>query len=218
MSLQFLELEAGVLRMSWNPYQCSNENAFDQNFWNCGWLLTQLKQLLAQAGERESHIWTGIQSVKQHKSAPFLTCLFYWWLFFMLKIGRAEKKKELDCSIDVFPSSPLPYVRISCLSPLPKGLPHNCGIHPSHSHFRGSSVFQPLQFWDVTTAESQNSFLMAEHCTSCTLLIQSNRNTVLQGYLTQDQSNEIIVPWVTKWLWAGNFILWKICAEIMPVR
>lgn len=134
MSLQFLELEAGVLRMSWNPYQCSNENAFDQNFWNCGWLLTQLKQLLAQAGERQSHIWTGIQCVKQHKSAPFLTCLFYWWLFFMLKIGRVEKKKELDCSIYVFPSSPLPYVRISCLSPLPKGLPHNCVI-PCNSPF-----------------------------------------------------------------------------------
>lgn len=82
-------------------------------------------------------------------------------------------------------------------------------IHPSHSHFRGSPAFQSLQFWDVATAESQSSFLMAEHCTSCTLLIQSNRNTVLQGHLTQDQSNEIIVPLSRKMALGWQFYIMK---------
>lgn len=50
---------------------------------------------------------------------------------------------------------------------------------------------------------------MAEHCTYCSLSIQSNRNTVLQGYLTQDQSNEIIVPLSHKMALGWQFYLMK---------
>lgn len=129
--------------MSWNPYQCSYENVFDQNFWNCSSLLTQLKKLLAQAGERQSHTWTGIQSLKQHKSALFLTCLFYCWLYFMLKIGRKKKQRSLIAWFLFFLPPPFHMREYFALSPLPK-LFHT--IHSSHNHFWGS-VFQPLQFW-----------------------------------------------------------------------
>lgn len=151
-----MELEVGGPKMSWNPYQCSYENVFDQNFWNCGWLLTQLKQLLAQA--RERHTWTGIESVKKHKSAPFLTCLFYCWLNFMLKIGRVKKQGALLLD---FCSSFLPHS--ICENILHKSfikiIPHNSPFTTTVSEVLLSfSLCSSGKWLGWDSAESHNSF------------------------------------------------------------
>lgn len=123
-------------------------------------------------------------------------CTFSHLSFLLLALFYAENRKEeetkeLDCLISVFPSSPLPYARIFCVKSFTKIIPHNSFFPQPFLRFC-LSASAVLEMWLLQSLTVP--FCMAEHGTYCALSIQSNRNTELQGYLTQHQSNEIIVP------------------------
>lgn len=152
--------------------------------WECFWPKLLKLQLTSDSTET-------VTSTSRGETVPYMDwnseytaaqkCTFSH-LFLLLAIfyaenRKGEEKKELDFLISHFPSSPPPYARISCISPLRK-LFHT--IHSSHNHLWGSSVFSAsavLAMWLLQSLT--NPFIMGEHCTYCALSIQSNRNMVL---------------------------------------
>lgn len=73
-----------------------------------------------------------------------------------------------------------------------KIVPHNSLLPQPFLRFSHLSASAVLGMWLLQSLTVP--FHMAEHSTYCARSIQSNRNMALQGYLTQEQSNEIIVP------------------------
>lgn len=174
------------------------QNVFHQNFWNCSWLLTWLRALPEQAGDRQSQAWTGTdKSIKRHKSALFLTCFFYCWLlYFILKIGKRRKQRNLMAWFLFFLfSAPSPPPRceniLLCTIPLPKWF-HI--IHSTHNQFWGSPVL-----WSVARMVSAILKMWLLQCLIITPIISEHlRAWHLLCSLDPEQEKLGLINWRLK--------------------